>query len=213
MPSAEPSPLSSARRPRRSSAEVRELILAAAADLFAEKGFAATTTREIAERAEVRETTMFRIYESKEHLYDAAVLGPFTEFLESFTARWMATETPGGHPAEVLEQFVTELHDLVSQNRALIAALDWSQAAAEHTQASLDHLESVGRAIAARYDLDFDVPVAIRIATASVVATTLLEDTLFPPDQRGERLRTELVRMLVGATLHRDPQSRRSAGG
>jgi AcrR family transcriptional regulator len=199
----EPSPTTPARRPRRSSAEVRELILSAAAELFAEQGFAATTTREIAERAEVRETTMFRIYASKEHLYQEAVLQPFTDFLESFTVRWMTTEAPGGHPAAVLEQFVTELHDLVSQNRGLIAALDWDQAAAAHTQASLDHLETVGRAIAQRYDLDFDVPVAVRIATAAVIATTLLEDTLFPPDQRGERLRTELIRMLVGSTLYR----------
>ena len=190
-------------RPRRSSAEVRKLILGAAAELFAEKGFAATTTREIAERAEVRETTMFRIYDSKEHLYDEGVLRPFTDFLDSFTERWTAAEAPVGHPAEVLEQFVTELHDLVSQNRALIAALDWNQTTAAHTQSSLDHLEAVGRAIAERYELDFDVPVAIRIATASVVATTLLEDTLFPEEQRGERLRAELIRMLVGSTLYR----------
>lgn len=202
MPSSDTSRPTPARRPRRSSAEVRELILGAAAELFAEKGFAATTTREIAERAGVRETTMFRIYDSKEHVYDEAVLRPFTDFLEAFTERWMTTGTPGGHPAEVLEQFVTELHGLVSENRALIAALDWSQAAADHTQTSLGHLESVGRAIAERYDLDFDVPVAVRIATASVVATTLLEDSLFPPEQRGERLRTELIRMLVGATLY-----------
>jgi len=192
------------RRPRRSSAEVRELILGAAAELFAEKGFAGTTTREIAERAKVRETTMFRIYDSKEHLYDEAVLRPFTDFLEAFTERWMITEAPVGHPAEVLEQFVTELHDLVSQHRGLIAALDWNHAADGSTQSSLAHLEQVGQAIAERYDLAFDVPVAIRIATATVVATTLMEDTLFPPEQRGERLRAELIRMLVGATLHQE---------
>ncbi len=208
MPSPKPSRSTSARRPRRSSAEVRELILHAAAALFAEKGFAATTTRDISERAEVRETTMFRIYESKERLYQEAVLRPFTEFLDSFTARWMTPETPGGHPAEVLEQFVDELHALVSEHRGLIAALDWNHAADASTQASLAHLERVGMAIAERHNLDFDVPVAVRIATAAVVATTLMEDTLFPPEQRGERLRTELTRMLVGATLHRD----RSAG-
>lgn len=199
----ETSRLTPARRPRRSSAEVRELILGAAAKLFAEKGFAATTTREIADLAEVREATMFRIYDSKERLYEEAVLRPFTDFLETFTERWMTTDAPAGHPEEVLEQFVTELHDLVAEHRGLITALDWSQATNAHTQASLDHLESVGRAIAARYDLDFDVPVAIRIATASVVAVTLLEETLFPADQQGERLRAELTRMLVGATLYR----------
>ncbi|MFI5623288.1 TetR/AcrR family transcriptional regulator [Nocardioides sp. NPDC051685] len=72
-------------RLHRTSAQVRELILGAAAGLVAEKGFATTTTREIAERAQVRGTTMVRIYESKEHLYDEAVLRPFTDFLGSFT--------------------------------------------------------------------------------------------------------------------------------
>jgi AcrR family transcriptional regulator len=201
-------PSTPSRRPRRSSAEVRGLILRAAADLFAEKGFAATTTREIADRAEVRETTMFRIYESKEHLYQEAVLGPFTAFLETFTERWMTTDAPGGHPADVLEQFVTELHDLVSEHRGLIAALDWNASSAEQAQAALAHLEDVGRAIADRYGLEFDVPVAVRIATASVIATTLLEDSLFPAALRGERLRNELIRMLVGATLYRSPTDR-----
>ncbi|MFJ9390492.1 TetR/AcrR family transcriptional regulator [Nocardioides sp. NPDC101246] len=191
------------RRQRRSSDEVRRLILEAAVQLFGDKGFAATTTREIAERAQVRETTMLRIYDSKEHLYNEAVLRPFTDFLDTFSTHWLDTVTPGGHPDEVLEQFVTELHDLVRENRALIAALGSQQASARHTQEALDHLESVGNAIAERYDLDFDVPVAIRIATASVIATTLLEDSLFPPELRGDRLRAELKRMLVGATLYR----------
>lgn len=195
MPSPDRSRTAAARRPRRSSEQVRELILNAASDLFAQKGFAATTTREIAERAKVRETTMLRIYDSKERIYEEAVLRPFTDCLDSFAETWMTTETPGSHPSQVLEQFVTELHDLVAQHRGLIAALDWDQTVAKQAQASLGHLEKVGRAIAERFDLAFDVPVAIRIATASVVATTLLEDTLFPPELRGDRLRTELIRI------------------
>lgn len=192
------------RRPRRSSDEVRRLILQAASELFAENGFAATTTREIAQRAQVREATMFRIYESKERLYEQAVLGPFSRYLDDFAERWMAIEAPGGHPSEVLAQFVRELHDLVVDNRALVAAMDLNDVVGDHAQASLAHLERVGRTIAERYGLDFDVPVAVRIATVSVLATTLLEETLFPPAMRGERLRAELTRMLIGATLYRD---------
>ncbi len=48
-------------------------ILDAALELFSEKGFKATTTKIIAEKAEVNEVTIFRYYGSKEKLFFAVV--------------------------------------------------------------------------------------------------------------------------------------------
>lgn len=48
-----------------------EAILAAAADLFAERGYKATTTRAIAERAGVNEVTVFRRFGNKQGLLRA----------------------------------------------------------------------------------------------------------------------------------------------
>jgi len=45
--------------------ETGDLILAAAADLFAERGYKGTTTRAIAERAGVNEVTIFRRFQNK----------------------------------------------------------------------------------------------------------------------------------------------------
>lgn len=45
--------------------DTAERILDAAAELFAERGYAATTTRAIAERAGVNEVTLFRRFENK----------------------------------------------------------------------------------------------------------------------------------------------------
>jgi AcrR family transcriptional regulator len=45
--------------------DTAEKILAAATELFAERGYAATTTRAIADRAGVNEVTIFRHFESK----------------------------------------------------------------------------------------------------------------------------------------------------
>ncbi|WP_169816209.1 TetR/AcrR family transcriptional regulator [Nocardia miyunensis] len=177
-------------------------MLAAAVETFAERGYGGATTKEIARRAGVAEPTMFRIYPTKEKLYEAAVLGPFDRFLEDFTAKWMAAEIPGGDPALVLQQFVVELHGLVARNRHLIAALASADPLTGGAQPALSRLETVGEAIARTYGLDFDVPVAVRIATATVVATTMFEDTLFPAPLGGERLLAEMTRMLVGATLH-----------
>ena len=50
-----------------------EKILAAARSLFEEKGFAATTTNEIAEAAGVSQVTLFRHFETKRNLFDRTV--------------------------------------------------------------------------------------------------------------------------------------------
>jgi AcrR family transcriptional regulator len=48
----------------------RERLLAAALAVFAEKGYRAATTREIAARAGVAELTLFRHFSSKQGLFD-----------------------------------------------------------------------------------------------------------------------------------------------
>lgn len=64
--------------PRLDSTERRLAILEAALPLFAAKGFAATTTREIAQAAGVSEALIFKHFPSKQALYEAM----FTACLE-----------------------------------------------------------------------------------------------------------------------------------
>src|SRR3546814_11182987 len=66
---------------RRSSDEIHRLLLEAASELFAEKGYAATTTREIGVRAGVPEVMLFRHFGSKASLFSEASLQPFNDFL------------------------------------------------------------------------------------------------------------------------------------
>jgi TetR/AcrR family transcriptional regulator len=64
--------LTPARRERRKEARPGEL-LAAALDLFAEKGFAATRAEEVAAKAGVSKGTLFLYFPSKEDLFKAVV--------------------------------------------------------------------------------------------------------------------------------------------
>src|SRR5450830_198984 len=80
-----------AKHERRKDARPREL-LAAALDLFVEKGFAATKVEEVARRAGVSKGTLFLYFASKEELFKAVVreniAGRFTEWeaeLDTFT--------------------------------------------------------------------------------------------------------------------------------
>ncbi len=67
-----PLPDGQARRSRRKDARPGEL-LAAALDLFVEKGFAATRVDEVAQRAGVSKGTLFLYFPSKEELFKAVV--------------------------------------------------------------------------------------------------------------------------------------------
>jgi len=75
------------RRERRKDARPGEL-LAAALDLFVEKGFAATRVEEVAHRAGVSKGTLFLYFPSKEELFKAVVRenisGRFAEWNEEF---------------------------------------------------------------------------------------------------------------------------------
>ncbi len=91
------------KRERRKEARPGEL-LAAALDLFVEKGYAGTRSEEVARRAGVSKGTLFLYFPSKEELFKAVVrdsiAGHFPEWnaeLEAFT----------GSTAEMLRQFMT----------------------------------------------------------------------------------------------------------
>ncbi|RPJ57396.1 MAG: TetR/AcrR family transcriptional regulator [Acidobacteria bacterium] len=60
----------------------RENIRAAAMTLFAEKGFAATTTREICEKARVTKPALYYHFGNKEQLYTGIVFDAFQEYLK-----------------------------------------------------------------------------------------------------------------------------------
>jgi hypothetical protein len=61
------------KRKRVSAAERRDQVLAVARQLFARQGFRGTTTRQIADQAQVNEAILFRHFRSKEALYWAVL--------------------------------------------------------------------------------------------------------------------------------------------
>ncbi|WP_232312890.1 TetR/AcrR family transcriptional regulator [Paenibacillus sp. P22] len=100
-------------------------IIAAAADLFAEKGYASSSTSEIASRAGVAEGTIFRHYKTKKDLLLTIakpaiikLLAPFLlrEFKDVLHARYGAYE-------EFLRAMATNRLQFISQNKRLFKVL------------------------------------------------------------------------------------------
>ena len=64
------------RAPRRSSGEVRRLLLNSAEQLFIRQGYQATTTNQIIELARVDAPTLYRHFANKAELFEATALAP-----------------------------------------------------------------------------------------------------------------------------------------
>jgi AcrR family transcriptional regulator len=96
-------------RRRRKEARPGELT-AAALEVFAEKGFAATRLDDIAARAGVSKGTVYLYFENKEALFKAAVEAAMTPALEAAEA--LASETVRS-AAELLREFVFGWWELV----------------------------------------------------------------------------------------------------
>ncbi len=98
-----PAPALEAKRERRKQARPGEL-LAAALDLFVEKGFAATRAEEVARRAGVSKGTLFLYFSSKEELFKAVVRDSISDHFPEWNAEF---KTFTGSTAGMLRQFMT----------------------------------------------------------------------------------------------------------
>lgn len=110
------------RRQRRPPGEIRSLLLSAAQELFGEHGYAGVSTREIARRAGVAETFVFRHFGTKEALFAEAVLAPITEFANAWIQDLEATDAAATSTWELNRDFVGRLYDVLHEHRRLILA-------------------------------------------------------------------------------------------
>lgn len=139
---------------RRARGEPRRLLLESAVELFNEAGYDAST-REIAERAGVSETLLFRNFGNKAGLFREAMVTPFVEFVDEFVTAHEHGVDPGDDPEEVTLSFIGGLYDIFTTHRGLVAAL-WSASTHESSDlaeagplddvwAAFDKLVQVGR--------------------------------------------------------------------
>jgi AcrR family transcriptional regulator len=98
----------------RATDSARERILRAAEALFAERGYARTTTRAIAERAQVNEVTLFRHFGAKQQLLRAVI-----EAANAGTLQGLAAESPGDYRAELLRLGRDEVYNMLQHQSAV----------------------------------------------------------------------------------------------
>ena len=109
-------------RKRRTAAEVRHDILAAAQEVFAEKGYAAASMREIARQAQAALPLIFRHYENKAKLFAAAVFDPIEAMLDDNVARSDILYPESLSPFDRLRNYAEVTIGAFRQNKRLLIA-------------------------------------------------------------------------------------------
>jgi AcrR family transcriptional regulator len=198
---------------RRSSDDVRTLLLDAAARNFARKGFDGTTTADIAADAEVAESVLFRHFGSKAALFTAAAVEPFRDAVGGFREYWEAEGRTFDDNAPVMRTYIAELYDRLHANRDAVLAMlfaargpagDAATSGARRSRSEfaglLAELDGLGDSWAHRRGLDIPrLWLRTRISVAMVLAMALFDDWFLPEgDPHGPVDREMIIDELAG---------------
>jgi len=207
---------------RRRSGEVHGLILEAARKTFAEKGYARATTREIATRAAVAETLLFRKFGSKAKLFAEAALTPLAQFIRDFAAE-MSEVLPLRDPESTQRRFVEGLYETASAQRGLLLTLFATSVFEPEVVGAGGADTSIQNALAAiasvterelalaGIDAPFDVPTCSRSVIGMVLAMALFGDWLLPPGRKRPSraaLIDELTRQVLYGGFNERPKTK-----
>jgi len=194
------------RRFRRKEEDIRRLILDAARCEFGRQGYA-TTTRAIAQLADVSESLVFRYFGSKAALFDLVVFGPFNDLIARFN------QTSGIRDDENYEAssraFVTELLQYLRANRMLITAFVQTSSGRfkdtgipakaglkDYFARAQASVEAIHRRLTGQ--VDPAIWLAVRLGFATVLGSVLFSDLLFAGEEPDmETLTDGLVQLLV----------------
>ncbi len=201
-------------RNRRSSEEVRTLILCSARRLFSLHGYRGASTRDVASEAGTTAAAIYRHFGSKEWLFDAAVEEPLHRTITGFFQDWDFLGPNQANNAAAVRLYMKSLVKLLRSNRELITAYLQGPRRDELDESPLSRelgsvVDRVQRAIDAQGLTGVDVPVVVRCVTAMVLSLVLYDDFLFPPNDRPaqDRILNEVVALTLRGIGCRDGAS------
>jgi len=96
--------------------DTRRLIIEAAKELFSRKGYAAVRTKEIAQKAGVNETTLFRHFKGKRELFEQIIMMN----MQTIDSRQLLHSKTSGVLNDDLEAIATQLFMIYQSNAQII---------------------------------------------------------------------------------------------
>ena len=156
-------------------------MISIAAELFAQKGYRATTVREIADAAGILSGSLYHHFDSKESIGDEILSG----FINEVLANYRAAVDSAPDPRAALEQIVRSTSRTLSQHRAALAMLqnDWNYFATQPRFAYLPKaLREIERIWIGQLELGKQASL-FRTDLDAKLTYRLLQDVLWVPAQ------------------------------
>jgi AcrR family transcriptional regulator len=200
----------------------RRKLLAAATEVFAEKGYADATTKEIAQHAGVTEPMLFRHFGSKAALFQEAAVAPFAGYMTEYCSQWEQRGLNESDESEV-RLFYAGLYQGFLQRRELLAVALASEPASGTTgpigQIVQDAMDRIATLQARERDArglpkaPYDFPVMIRLMFGLALSVGLHGEWLFGEDLDEDRILDEMARLTIygGGTARAMAPARHSA--
>jgi AcrR family transcriptional regulator len=199
---------------RRARGEPRRLLLDAARDLFARQDYRSTTTREIAQAADITEHLLFRHFGSKAALFREALVLPFTGFVAEFGRTWRSIVSDDPNDDGLARLFVGQLYDVFVEHKGLLVTLLTSETLSEQEMAdagiadirqAITELSQIGaEAMQLRGIRSDQADLPAHSTVAMIAGMAALRSTYFGTEQPPrEAIIDELIQAILHGFLHR----------
>ncbi|WP_402843163.1 TetR/AcrR family transcriptional regulator [Microbacterium sp. GXS0129] len=183
----------------RNKQDKRDRILAAARDLFAERGFSGVTTQQISERADVAAGTLFRYAATKGELILMVENDAFAASVDGGIARARAIADPAEAVFALVEPVLALAERNAENTMAYQRELLFGGADEPHRQEGIAVIVRLEEAVAALLPVDH---AAAYIAARSVFAVLhlALVSASLTPVERTRSVRLQIQQIVRGAT-------------
>ena len=197
-----------ARRKRRSAQEIQDRVLDAAAREFEASGYSGATTAAIAQRAEVTEAQIFRLYATKAELFRAAIFEPLNRHFAEFHSRHMTGMPADAMVGDLARQYINELQDFMGEHSGMLMSLIVANAYSPGASERIGEIDGLiayfeqGRATMAQRTVGEPMVPAelmVRVSFAAVLASVMFRDWLFPPGMASD---AAIRQAIVDFTIH-----------
>ncbi len=111
------------RRARRPSSEVRRQLIEEAARQFTERGYAATTMKDLSTETGTAISVLYHHFPSKAELLREAVLLPFMDVVDDIGANWTALQDQPWEDAKLIRAFLSDLYTRLFEHRGALLTL------------------------------------------------------------------------------------------
>lgn len=206
---------------RRRPAEVRSLLLDAAAETFASQGYANATKKDIAEKAGVALSVLDRHFETKADLFAEAVLVPFAELLERTTKDWLRQRDEPLADAPLMQLVVNDMYNSLAGHQNALHGLALAREELGHDIASrlrdaFDDLFSQLRLMAEleaerrQWLSPVGLDLSLRILVAMVLGTNTYDWIILPAQRPSSEQLVEAMSEIALWGLERKPGTQSS---